>query len=338
VIGSPSRGVMQKTVLVLSSFLLVLVLFLPQAFCQPSFRPTLSVMNLKPGAGVSGQDALLLTDRLLTELDRLGLYDITARAKRDELLQAAGFRETGYCDEADCLARAGTFLGVQKMVGGSVELSGSTYNVTLILVNVETGWVDNVVVKNYAAPMDSLLASGVKEAAWEVAESQRLIVAAGSRMVSDSLAAMARAREEQRKTREALSRPEGQRQREREQPNRAGQPGWMSRRNLAWTSLGLGAASVVGAFFEHQQSGKDYDRYNAAADVTTMNLYKQKVKNADLRTNVLIGVATVCLGTSGLLFWSSRGGAKTARAKAPPGVFLGMAGKGKPEAFLVMRF
>jgi len=150
--------------------LLILGVLLSPASGQPPLRPAISVMNLKSAGGVSEDDALLLTDRLLVELARTGRFEVTERSRRDEILKEQAFQQTGACDEASCLAQIGKLLGVQKMVGGAVGKVGGTYTVSLRVVDVETGRIDQTAVKDFTGSVDYLLKSAMKEVAWELAE------------------------------------------------------------------------------------------------------------------------------------------------------------------------
>jgi len=141
-------------------------------------RATISIMDLKPAGGITQQEALLLTDRFLIELARTSYYEVTERDRRDEILKEVSFQQTGVCDEASCLARAGKYLGVQKMVGGTIGGLGETFSVCLRMVDVETGRIEKGAVKDYQGSIDNLLTEAMHDMAWqfvptEVAEKYR---------------------------------------------------------------------------------------------------------------------------------------------------------------------
>jgi len=196
---------MRKNIIILFSFL-ILSLFLSPASAQPPSRLTISVMNLKSGSGINEGEALTLTDRLLVELVRTTRFEVTERARRDEVLKEVGFQQTGACDEASCLAQVGKYLGVQKMVGGSVGQIGKTYSVNLRMVDVETGRIEQTATKDYPGSIDYLLTTAMKEVAWqlarggltpkvqrELARRQKEAERLAAQRAADSLAAVRRA-------------------------------------------------------------------------------------------------------------------------------------------------
>jgi len=396
---------MRTNIIILFS-LLILGLFLSSAFAQPS-RTTISVINLTPGGGITPDEAVLLTDRLLVELARTTRFEVTERSRRDEILKEQAFQQTGLCDEASCLAKVGKLLGVQKMVGGSVGRLGKTYSVSLRMVDVETGSIEQTAVKDYPGSVDYLLTTAMKDVAWQLArggltpkeqrelarrqkEEERLAaqraadslaavkksaaVAESLKVVeeqrrkevelmaahraADSLAAARKAAslavierakaEELRKLEQArLDKEQAeQRKREAEQARivkqkrkvEAALQARVTRRRGSWICLALGGVVGVGAAYENKTAGDAYKKYQAAPDDGSILANWQKVKDADLRTNVFIGVATAFVGTSGLLFLSSRGGEMKVGSLKESGLYLGAVSKGQPGLILVMRF
>lgn len=156
---------MRKGFCVVIGFL-SLILF-TSSVSQPLSKPTISVLNLTSAGGINRDEAVLLTDRLLTELTQTGYFQVTERDRRDEILREVAFQLSGACDEASCLAKAGKYLGVQKMVGGTVGGIGETYSVNLRMVDVETGRIERTALKDYQGSIDNLLTMAMQEVAWQ---------------------------------------------------------------------------------------------------------------------------------------------------------------------------
>ena len=387
--------------------LLALGFLLSPASGQIPSKLTISVMNLKPGSGISEGEALTLTDRLLVELVRTTRYEVTERARRDEILKEVGFQQTGACDEASCLAQIGKYLRVQKMVGGSVGKIGKTYSVNLRMVDVETGRIEQTAVKDYPGNIDYLLTTAMKDVAWQLArgglskreqeelarkqkEEERLAaqraadslaavkraaaVAESLKVVeeqkrkeeelmaaqraadslaaarkADSLAAIERAKAEELKKQEEArlaKKQEEQRKRdaelariaEQERKEEAARHARVTRRRWSWITFALGGVAGLGAVFESKASDDAYKKYLSATDDASIIANWQKVKDADLRTNIFMGVSTAFVGTSGLLFLTSRGGETKVGSVKGSGMYLGAVCKGHPGIVLVMRF
>jgi hypothetical protein len=332
------------------------------------------VINLTPGGGITADEAVLLTDRLLVELARTTRFEVTERAQRDEILKEQAFQQTGVCDEASCLAKVGKLLGVQKMVGGSVGRMGKTYTVSLRMVNVETGSIEQTAVKDYPGNIDYLLTTAMKEVAWQLArggltkreraelarrqkeearlaairaaaEADSLKVWEQRKHVADSLAAIERAKEEARlakereekRMREAELARLAEQKRQEERARKAERARWVKRR-VSLGTLALGCVAGAGAAYEWKAGGDALQKYNSATDDPTITFYRKKVKNADLMTHILTGVSAVSLGASGFFFLRSRGGKAALTEANQPVLYLGMDKVGRPGAMLVMRF
>ncbi|MDP2844220.1 MAG: CsgG/HfaB family protein, partial [Acetobacterium sp.] len=145
---------------------LLFLLFLCAYTAMAAPKPTVAIMDLQC-QGLSGPDVVLLTDRLLSELGKIGTYDIVERAKRDEILQEQGFTMTGACDQTSCLIEAGKMLSASKMVGGSIGKFGQAWVVNLRLVDVSTGRIDKTVDRDFTGPQENLLLL-MREAAGEL--------------------------------------------------------------------------------------------------------------------------------------------------------------------------
>ena len=155
-----------------NKLLLVLVFcFAHAALAGP--RPTVAIMDLQC-QGLSAADAVIVTDRLLSELGKAGTYDIVERTKRDEILKEQGFTMTGACDQTSCLIEAGKMLSASKMVGGSIGKFGQAWVVNLRLVDVTTGKIDKTVDRDFTGPQESLLLL-MREAAGELVDKDILL-------------------------------------------------------------------------------------------------------------------------------------------------------------------
>jgi hypothetical protein len=103
-------------------------------------KPNIAVMELG-GNNVDPSDLAGLTNRLRSELFKIGAYTVLERSEMDEVLKEQGFQQTG-CVAAECAVQAGQVMGVEKMVVGSVDKVGKTYSATLRMVDVATGRID----------------------------------------------------------------------------------------------------------------------------------------------------------------------------------------------------
>ncbi len=124
---------------------------------------TIAVMDFIP-KGVTDVEASALTDRLRTELVRIGKYDIVEREMMNILLAEQGFQMTG-CTDQKCIVAAGQILNAAQIIAGSIGRVGRIYTVSARMVDVETGRVVQTATFDHEGSIEELLRSGMKRVA-----------------------------------------------------------------------------------------------------------------------------------------------------------------------------
>ena len=97
---------------------------------------TIAVIDLENN-GLKDSEVRILTDRLQSELVKVGGYTIVERKKIEKIFEEQKFQMSGCVQE--CLIKIGMLLGAKEIVIGSVGRFGSTYTVSARLVNASTG-------------------------------------------------------------------------------------------------------------------------------------------------------------------------------------------------------
>ena len=100
-------------------------------------KVTIAVLDLE-ATGVSASEAASLTNRVRHNLFQTGKFKLIERAEMDEILSEQGFQLTG-CTSSECIVEAGKLLGVQRMVGGSIDRVGDMHTIYLRMIDVATG-------------------------------------------------------------------------------------------------------------------------------------------------------------------------------------------------------
>ena len=77
-------------------------------------------------ANISEAEVGILTDRLSTELVKLGSFTVVERSQMEEVLKEQGLQQSG-CTTSECAVEVGFLLGVDKMITGSIGRIGSLY-------------------------------------------------------------------------------------------------------------------------------------------------------------------------------------------------------------------
>jgi hypothetical protein len=88
--------------------------------------------------GVDGPTAKFISEQLRWELTQTGAFRVMERGTMLERLgEEISFQASGLCDQS-CLVEIGQFIGVDRMIGGTVYKLGSTYRIIIRMINVET--------------------------------------------------------------------------------------------------------------------------------------------------------------------------------------------------------
>jgi formylglycine-generating enzyme required for sulfatase activity len=99
-----------------------------------------------------------LTDSVRHEIVKSGRFKVMDRANMDRILREQAFQMTGGVQKERAV-EAGQFLGVGKIVIGSIGIVGRTYLISLSLVNIESGETERVEEDTCKCELDELIES-----------------------------------------------------------------------------------------------------------------------------------------------------------------------------------
>ncbi len=152
-----------------------------------SAKPKLAALILKSGA-VDEELADNLTEVMIARLARRGDYEI---AGKEELKTKLGVDDKAAAEcvqNPECLGRAGTELGVTRVVVGTLGRGGADYLYNLNLIDISTGKVENRVFELVAGGNVEPLIAAIQAAADKLFEPK--IEPGGVHVTSDTRGAM----------------------------------------------------------------------------------------------------------------------------------------------------
>ncbi len=124
------------------------------AFAQEPLK-AIAVLQLDY-AGITEQEADILTRKLSSELVKLGSYTVLDRSEMATILQEQGFQQSG-CSSQECAVEVGQLLGVQMMIAGSVGKIGSIYYTEIRMLDVETSQITQTVDHSQTGAIEDVL-------------------------------------------------------------------------------------------------------------------------------------------------------------------------------------
>lgn len=118
----------------------ILTCLIALLLANPVFsREKLAVMELEALGGVEESLVEIMTNTLKDALDAAGGYSIISREEIEALANRLALQQkSGDCTNTDCLADMGKALGTKLMVYGSISKLGSTYSLSLRLLDTES--------------------------------------------------------------------------------------------------------------------------------------------------------------------------------------------------------
>ena len=115
-------------------------------------------------ANISEAEVGILTDRLSTELVKLGSFTVVERSQMEEVLKEQGLQQSG-CTTSECAVEVGFLLGVDKMITGSIGRIGSLFTLSARIIDVETGEILRQVSLDVSGTIEKVLTQTMAEIA-----------------------------------------------------------------------------------------------------------------------------------------------------------------------------
>ena len=132
---------------------------------------TIAVLDFK-GNGISINEASSISERLRTELFNNGDYRVVERDKLEAILKEQGLSQSGIVTD-EYIVNAGSILGVDKVVVGTINKIENLYSVSARIVNVKTGEILEAVSYEHSGKLSYLLKTGMKTIAFELLGQKR---------------------------------------------------------------------------------------------------------------------------------------------------------------------
>jgi TolB-like protein len=144
---------------------------LAPAQVQPG-KPLIAVLDLDTAAATREQ-AIALSNQLRAELLRTGRFTVVDRSQINAMLEEQAFQQAG-CTSQECAVRVGRILGVRQIVTGSVtRVDAGLWQVSAILIDVETAETLRAETLNHEGSFTDLLTKGVRQLAAMIAPAGR---------------------------------------------------------------------------------------------------------------------------------------------------------------------
>jgi hypothetical protein len=143
------------------NLLLIAVLFLNTLVAQEKTktenRLTAAVLDFKIISGITAAEVTALTSKFRSSLIQTKKYDVLERGQMESILKEQDFSLSDNCNSAECAVQVGQLLAAEKMITGDIGKIGSTYTVTVRIINVSTSKIEDTQSSEYRGDTDGLI-------------------------------------------------------------------------------------------------------------------------------------------------------------------------------------
>lgn len=141
-------------------YLSLYIIFLIPCILIGQDKKNIAVLELRP-AGISVDQAQILTDRLRSELFKTEKFIVLERDKMNEILEEQGFQLSG-CTTNDCAIEIGKLIGVEQIITGDIGKLENLYTLNIRLIDVETGKILNVATEDCECSIKDVLKISIR--------------------------------------------------------------------------------------------------------------------------------------------------------------------------------
>jgi len=122
---------------------------------------TAAVVDLEVGEGISKGTAMALSDYLRTQVVNSNKFAIVTRENMEQILKEQQFQMSG-CTSEECIVQIGKLLGARKMFAGSIGKVGTTYLITLRIIDVESSKIEKAETEQCTKCKEDSLVKSIK--------------------------------------------------------------------------------------------------------------------------------------------------------------------------------
>lgn len=154
----------------------ILIALIPPTIASAQSQGTAALLPLT-GKQVTQDEADILTDALINELQKTGSFQMMERSQMDQVLKEQGFQQSGSCDAGQCAVEMGRLLGIKTMMTGSIGRLGDTYVLSTRMVDVTTGAILKSASRNVKGSISDCLSDLLPGVAKDLAKGEAKVAA-----------------------------------------------------------------------------------------------------------------------------------------------------------------
>ncbi|MBL7959562.1 hypothetical protein JNL27_04915 [bacterium] len=140
-----------------SIFPVILILILTADSSAQEKKVTVAVLDFRALTIVKQEEIVTLTSKFRASLAETKKFIMLERSDMEVILKEQDFSLSDVCNTAECAVQVGQLLAAEKIITGDLGKVGQSYTVTVRIIDVSTGKVEQTASEEYKGVSEGLI-------------------------------------------------------------------------------------------------------------------------------------------------------------------------------------
>jgi TolB-like protein len=137
--------------------LLFLMAFVAGNMLAQEKKVTVAVLDFRTHTIMKREEVVALTNKFRASLGETKKFTLLERSDMEAILKEQEFSLSDVCNTAECAVQVGQLLAAEKIITGDLGKVGQSYTVTVRIIDVSTGKVEQTASEEYKGASEGLI-------------------------------------------------------------------------------------------------------------------------------------------------------------------------------------
>lgn len=138
-------------------FLLLMTTFVTCNLSAQEKKVTAAVLDFRTHTIMMKEEVVALTNKFRVSLEETKKFTLLERSDMEAILKEQDFSLSDVCNTAECAVQVGQLLAAEKIITGDLGKVGQSYTVTVRIIDVSTGKVEQTASEEYKGASEGLI-------------------------------------------------------------------------------------------------------------------------------------------------------------------------------------
>lgn len=120
-------------------------------------KVTVAVLDFRTHTIMKREEVVALTNKFRASLGETKKFTLLERSDMEAILKEQDFSLSDVCNTAECAVQVGQLLAAEKIITGDLGKVGQSYTVTVRIIDVSTGKVEQTASEEYKGASEGLI-------------------------------------------------------------------------------------------------------------------------------------------------------------------------------------